>query len=477
MDKNNNDMPSEEFRKYGHELIDWIADYFENVEEKPVLAQIKPGEVKSKLPLSPPEKGEDMDNILNDVDRIIMPGMTHWNHPNFMAYFNSTASGPGILGDFLSSAFNINGMVWKSSPASTELEEVVLNWFREMLQFPKHFFGIMYDLASVSSMHAIAAAREQAKANYINYDISKLRLYCSEQAHSSIDKGVITLGLPLDSIVKIKTDDQFRIIPSELSEAVANDLQNGYQPFCIVATVGTTSTTSIDSVAEVAPIAKKFNVWLHVDAAHAGSAAIVPEVRPILSGVEDADSIVINPHKWLFVPIDLSVLYTSKPEIIKKAFSIVPEYLKTDEQNEAINYMDYGIQLGRKFRSLKLWFLIRYFGVEGLQNIIREHLRLGELLADFIDRSENFERLAPTPLSTICFRAVPRENMSLDELNEFNKNLMDEINNSGKLFLSHTKLDDKFTIRLTISGIRTTERHINQAWEIIQNKLEVLLNQ
>ncbi len=411
MNKKNNDMPSEEFRKYGHELIDWIADYFENVEDKPVLAQIKPGDVKSKLPISPPEKSEEMDKIFKDVDKIIMPGMTHWNHPNFMAYFNSTASGPGILGDFLSSAFNINGMVWKSSPASTELEEVVLNWFREMLKFPKHFFGIMYDLASVSSMHAIAAAREQAKGNYANYDITKLRLYCSEQAHSSIDKCVITLGLPLDAIVKIKTDDQFRMIPSELKEVIINDLENGYQPFCVVATVGTTSTTSIDPVSEVVPIAKKFNLWLHVDAAHAGSAAIVPEVRPILSGVEDADSIVINPHKWLFVPIDLSVLYTSKPEVIKKAFSIVPEYLKTDEENEVINYMDYGIQLGRKFRSLKLWFLIRYFGVEGLQKIIREHLRLGELFADFIDRSENFERLAPTPLSTICFRAVPNKEM------------------------------------------------------------------
>ncbi len=469
------DMHPSEFRKHAHALVDWIADYLENVESKPVLANIKPGEVKSKLPLSPPDIGEGMDKIFKDVDDIIMPGMTHWNHPNFMAYFNSTASGPGILGDFLSSAFNINGMVWKSSPASTELEEIFLNWFREMLQLPKQFFGIMYDLASVSSMHAIAAAREQAKDNQTNYDITKLRLYCSEQAHSSIDKCVITLGLPLDAIVKIKTDDQFRMIPSELTEVIINDIQNGFQPFCVVATVGTTSTTSIDPVSEIVPIAKKFNLWLHVDAAHAGSAAIVPEVRPILSGVEDADSIVINPHKWLFVPIDLSVLYTSKPKVIKKAFSIVPEYLKTDEENEAVNYMDYGIQLGRKFRSLKLWFLIRYFGVEGLQNIIREHLRLGELFADFIDRSENFERLAPTPLSTICFRAIPNSKMSNEELNKFNKNLMDEINNSGQLFLSHTKLNDKFAIRLTISGIRTTEKNVAAACKLIKEKFEQIL--
>lgn len=476
MKTKNNDMPIEEFRKYGHELIDWISDYLENVEDKPVLAQIQPGDVKNKLPKNPPIIGEDMSSMMADINEIIMPGMTHWNHPNFMSYFNSTASGPGILADFLSSAFNVNGMIWKTSPASTELEEVVLNWFKQMLQFPDKFFGIIYDLASVSSMHAIAAAREQAKELYEYYDITKLRLYCSEQAHSSIEKGVITLGLPLDAIVKIKTDDQFRMLTKDLDEAIRQDIQNGFQPFCVVATVGTTSTTSIDPVDVIVQIAKNYHLWLHVDAAHAGSACIVPEVRPILSGVEDADSIVINPHKWLFVPIDLSVLYTSKPDVLKRAFSIVPEYLKTDEESEVINYMDYGIQLGRKFRSLKLWFLIRYFGVEGLQNIIREHLRLGEMFADFIDRHPNYERLAPTPLSTICFRSFPKDHMSLEELNEFNKELMDEINNSGKLFLSHTKLNDKFTIRLTISGIRTTEEHVLKAWELIQEKFKQLVN-
>jgi aromatic-L-amino-acid decarboxylase len=415
-----------------------------------------------------------MKDIFSDIDNIIMPGMTHWNHPNFMSYFNSTASFPAILGDMLSSAFNINGMIWKTAPASTELEEVVLNWFREMLQLPKKFFGIIYDLASVSSMHAIAAAREEAKQKYENYDITKLRLYCSEQAHSSIEKGTVTLGLPLESVVKIKTDEQFRMIPTELDNAIRKDIENSLQPFCVVATVGTTSTTSIDPVDRISLISKKYTLWLHVDAAHAGSAAIVPEVRPILSGVEDADSMVVNPHKWLFVPIDLSVLFTRKPEVIKKSFSIVPEYLKTDEESEVINYMDYGIQLGRKFRSLKLWFLIRYFGVEGLQKIIREHLRLGELFADLIDRHPNFERLAPTPLSTVCFRALLNNNISDDELNEFNKNLMDEINNSGKLFLSHTKLNGKFTIRLTISGIRTTEEHVLNAWKLIQEKYKNL---
>lgn len=474
MHSKTNDMPTNEFRKYGHELIDWIADYLENVEEKPVLAQVEPGDVKNKLPSVPPEKGEDIKNIFKDLDDIIMPGMTHWNHPNFMSYFNSTASRPAILGDFLSSAFNTNAMIWKTSPASTELEEVMLSWLRQMLKLPNNFFGIIYDLASVSSMHAIAAAREEAKQRYINFDINKLRLYCSEQAHSSIEKGAITLGLKLESVVKIETDDQFRMIPSKLDDSIRLDVENGLQPFCLVGTVGTTSTTSIDPIDRLVPIAKKYNLWLHVDAAHAGSAAIVPEVRPILSGIEDADSMVLNPHKWLFVPIDLSVLYTKKPAAIKKAFSIVPEYLKTDEESKVINYMDYGIQLGRKFRSLKLWFLIRYFGVEGLQNIIREHLRLGEMFADFIDRHPNFERLAPTPLSTICFRVIPSTKMETNQINELNKKLMDEINKSGKLFLSHTKLHDKFAIRLSISGIRTTEKNVLQAWELIKEKYLLL---
>jgi len=305
MNTKNFDMPIGEFRKHGHELIDWIADYLDNVEDKPVLAQIKPGEVKNKLPTTPPSKGESINDVMSDLDKIIMPGMTHWNHPNFMSYFNSTASAPAILGDFLSSSLNINGMIWKTAPASTELEEVVIDWLRQMLQLPQKFFGIIYDLASVSSLHAIAAAREQAKTEYKDFNLAKLRLYCSEQAHSSIEKGAITLGLPLSSVVKIRTDDQFKMIPSELELMINKDLEDGLQPFCVVATVGTTSTTSIDPVDSIVEITKKSNLWLHVDAAHAGSAAIVPEVRAMLNGVEDADSMVVNPHKWLFVPIDL----------------------------------------------------------------------------------------------------------------------------------------------------------------------------
>jgi len=470
----NKDMPIEDFRKSGYELVDWIANYLENVEEFPVVSQVNPGDIKNKLPKYPPQKSEQMSDVFADIDKIIMPGITHWNHPNFMAYFNATSSGPGILAELLIAGLNNNGMLWKTSPALTELEEVTLNWFREMIQLPEKFWGIIYDLASISSLHAIAAAREQAKETNSNFNLSKLRIYTSEHAHSSIEKAVKTLGLSDSALVKIKVDNSFKMIPHELQKAIKEDLENDLQPFCIVATIGTTSTTSIDPVEEIVKINDKYKLWLHVDAAYAGTAAILPELNYILNDVEKADSIVINPHKWLFVPIDLSILYTTKPEILKRAFSIVPEYLKTEVEDKVTNYMDYGIQLGRRFRSIKLWFVIRYFGVEGLQNIIRDHIRLGQKFANLIDNENMFERLAPTPFSAVCFRAVPISNMTEEELNDFNKTLMDEINDSGKLYLSHTKLNGKFTIRLVVSGIRTTEANLDNAWKLIKEKFNLL---
>jgi aromatic-L-amino-acid decarboxylase len=467
------DMPPEDFRKYGYQLIDWITEYLKDPEKYPVLSNIKPGEVKNQIQNNPPQEPEQFSNVLDDIDKIIMPGMTHWNHPNFMAYFNSTASAPGILAELLSSSLNINGMLWKSSPASTELEQAMLRWFRQMLGFPENFWGIIYDTASVSSMHAIAAARE-----YINIqtrekglagrdDIPRLKLYCSEHAHNSIDKGALTLGIGLEGIRKIPVDDEFRMIPEKLSTAIKEDRKNGWLPFCVVATIGTTSTTSVDPVDKVAEICKREKVWLHVDAAHAGVTAMLPEMESYFSGVDSADSLVVNPHKWMFVPIDLSVLFTKHPDILKRAFSLTAEYLKTGVDSEVENYMDYGIQLGRRFRSLKLWFIIRYFGVEGIRNILREHLRLGKLFADWIDAHPDFERMAPTPFSTVCFRANPGK---LDEkyLNALNEELMNKVNNTGKLFITHTKLNDKFVIRLVVSGIRTKEIHVRNAWELIQ---------
>lgn len=478
--KSYGDMPAEEFKKYGYELIDWAANYLQNIGSFPVLPDIKPGDIKSKLPLSAPIKTESMDQIIADVDKIILPGTTHWQHPNFMAYFNSTGSGPGILGELLSAVFNVNSMVWKSAPASTELEETVLIWFRELMNLPKEFRGIIYDTASVSSMHAIAAARES-----VGYDIRKkgmsgapkLRLYCSEHAHSSIDKSALTLGIGLDGIRKIPVDSEFRMITSELENAIREDRANGFLPFCVVATIGTTSTTSVDPVEEIADICGKEKIWLHVDGAHAGVTAMLPEMGDHFKGLDRADSFVVNPHKWLFVPVDLSVLFTRKPEIIKQAFSLVAEYLKTAEDSVAENYMDYGIQLGRRFRSLKLWFVLRYFGVEGLQARLREHIRLGQLFAKWVDDHSEFERLASTPFSTICFCAKPAGWNDENILNELNEKLMNAINSTGKVFLTHTKLNGKFTIRLCISGIRTEEKHVELAWNIIQETLQITLNE
>jgi len=472
---NNIDMTSADFRKTGYEFIDWINNYISNLESYPVLPKVQPGDIKKSLPSTPPEQSEDFDEIFSDLNNIIIPGVTHWNHPKFMAYFNSTSSSAGIFAELLSGAFNTNGMVWKSNPASTELEEVTLDWLRQMIGLPQEFWGIIYDLASSSTMHAIIAARENIEGYSIREkgfggikNMPRLRLYSSEQAHSSIDKAAILAGVGIEGIRKIPVDDQFRMIPSELEKAIEEDRENDWLPFCVVATVGTTSTTSIDPVDEIAKITQRENLWLHVDAAYAGIAAIVPEMQKILKGSEHADSIVVNPHKWMFMPIDISVLFTKRKEILKQAFSIVPEYLKTDEDNEVTNFMDYGIQLGRRFRSLKLWFVIRYFGREGLIKILREHLRLAQSLKNKIDEDPRFERLVPVPLSTICFHAVHPKLKDIESLNKFNKKLMDNLNNTGEVFLSHTILNGIFTIRIVISGLRTEEKHVNEVWELIK---------
>lgn len=477
MSKSFGDTPKEEFKKFGHELIDWIADYLDNIESYPVLPDIKPGDIKSKLPQTAPIEHEDLTNIFSDVDKIILPGVTHWQHPNFMAYFNSSASGPGILGEILSSAFNTNGMVWKSNPASAELEETVLNWFKKMIGLPEEFFGVVYDTASVSTLHGIAAARENYGLNIRAKGMSgipKLILYCTEHAHSSIDKAAITLGIGMDGIHRIPVDENFSMISPELEKAIREDRAKGFVPFCVVATIGTTSSTAVDPVDEIADICERENIWFHLDSAYAGVTAILPEMKKYFKGFESADSFVVNPHKWLFVPIDFSVLYTRKPDVLKKAFSLVPEYLKTAEDNTAINYMDYGIQLGRRFRALKFWFVLRYFGVEGLQERLRGHLQLAQQFAELIDKHEMFERLAPVYFGTICFRAKPNGITDENKLNELNEKLLNAVNATGKVFLVHTKLNGRFTIRLVISGLRTEKKHVMLAWEIIRGELAKL---
>ena len=474
-------MDIESFRHDGHRLIDWIAEYLAHPERYPVLAQVEPGQVRRALPEEPPEKPEPLEAILQDVEKVIAPGLTHWNHPGFFAYFAISGSGPGILGELLSAAFNVNAMLWRTAPAATELEELVLDWLRKLLGLPPEFMGLINDTASVSSLCAIAAAREalglriREEGMAGRSDLPRLRFYTSEQAHSSIEKAAIVLGLGQAGVRKIAVDAQFRLRSHDLEAAIKEDLKASWKPFCVAATVGTTSTTSVDPVPEIADICERYKLWLHVDAAYAGAAAILPEKRSALAGCERADSIVVNPHKWLFVPIDCSAFYCRHPNILRQAFSLVPEYLRTSEDDRVRNLMDYGIQLGRRFRALKLWFMLRYFGAEGMAARIREHARLAQLLAEWIDAEPGWQRLAPVPFSTVCFRHLPAA-LAAEEnepdvarvLDAHNEAILAEVNRSGRIYLSHTKLADRYTIRVTLGNLRASEDHLRQCWALLQ---------
>ncbi len=468
------DMPTEDFRKFGYQIVDQLADYFDTMETYPVLSQVEPDWLRSNLPASAPEVGEDFGAILGDVDKLIMPAVTHWNHPNFHGLFSTSTSSVGVFGEMFAAAFDMKAMLWRTSPASTELEDVVLDWLRQMMDLPDHFEGIIYDTASVSTMHAIAAAREKAGLSIRDAgmsgrdDVPLLRVYASEHVHSSIDKGIITLGLGLKSLRKIECNELFEMIPESLEAAILEDIAAGYKPICVIPTIGTTSTSSVDPVDAIADICEKYGIWLHIDTAYAGSTAIVPEMQHFFKGWERADSIVVNPHKWLFTPFDLSILYCKDLSILKDAFSLVAEYLKTTDSQGVKNGMDYGVQLGRRFRALKLWFVIRYFGREGLISRLREHCRLARLFASWVKESDNFELLAPVPFALVCFRMAPA---GIADLNALNDKIMNDINASGDAYLSHTKLNGKYTLRLSVGSIRVEERHLTKVWDILNERL------
>ncbi len=469
------DMSAEEFRRHAHRLVDWIAEYLDDNERYPVLSRVQPGDVARQLPAHPPEHGEPFDRVIDDFERTIVPGLTHWNHPGFFAYFAITGSAPGVLGEFLSAALNVQAMLWRTSPAATELEEVALGWLRQLIHLPAEFEGVIYDTASIASLHALAAAREAAvpdvrREGLAGRALPRMRVYCSEHAHSSIDKAVMTLGLGHESLRKIPADAMFRMDPAALSRAVEEDRRAGRQPLAAVATVGTTSTTSVDPVPAIADVCERERLWLHVDAAYAGVAAMVPGYEHVLHGAERADSLVVNPHKWLFTPFDLSAFFCRRMDVVRRAFSLTPEYLKTAEAGRVRNLMDTGVQLGRRFRALKLWMVLRHFGAEGLRARLREHMRLAEMFAEWVQADPEFELLAPAPFSVVCFRARPRD---LDEaaLDKFNEDLLDRLNASGEVFLSHTKLNRAFTLRLAIGHIRTEERHVRRAWELMHDLL------
>jgi len=468
-------MDPEAFRREAHRIADWIADYLKDPGRYPVLAQVEPGEIRDALPSEAPAAPETFDAIVDDFERILLPGITHWNHPGFFAYFAISGSAPGILAEFLSAALNVQAMLWRTSPAATELEEVALGWLRKLIGLPDSFEGVIYDTASISTLHALAAAREVAvpRVRAVGLagrdDVLRLRVYCSDQAHSSVDKAMILLGLGHESLRRVSSDGEFRMRADALERAIAEDRASGWAPLAVVATVGTTSTTSVDPVDAVAVICERERIWLHVDAAYAGVAAMVPGYEWILRGTERADSLVINPHKWLFTPFDLSAFYCRRMDVVRATFALTPEYLKTLEAAPVKNLMDTGIQLGRRFRALKLWMVLRHFGADGIRARLTEHMRLARLFADWIDASTTFERMAPVPFSVVCFRArgATNDEHTVERLNE---RLLDAVNATGEIFLSHTRLEGRYVLRLAVGNLHTTEAHVARAWALLQEK-------
>lgn len=463
------------FRVEGERLVGWIADYLAGVERYPVVPRVRPGEIRARLPSSPPAVAEPLDRIVSDALEIVVPGLTHWNHPGFFAYFANSSTPPAILAELLAAALNANGMLWKTAPAATELEVLVLDWLRQATGLPEGLFGVIQDTASAATLVALAAAREavpglEARRRGL-VGQARLRMYASEHAHSSVEKAGIVIGIGQDGLRKIACDGEYRMRPDALRAAIAEDRTAGLLPFAVTATVGTTSTTSIDPVPEIAAVCEEERLWLHVDAAYAGSAAVVPELRSVLAGCERADSLVMNPHKWLFVPVDLSVLFTRRPDIVRAAFSLVPDYLRTPEDAVAPNLMDYGVSLGRRFRALKLWMVMRAYGTEGLAARIREHVRLAALFRSLVEEDRDWEVVAPSPLSVVCFRAR-LHGVTPEEEDRVNERAMERVNASGEAYLSHTKLGGRIVLRLAVGNVATGERHVRRAWELLQGAIK-----
>ncbi len=464
------EIPRDELRAALHRTADLVADYLERVGEYPVLPPVRPGEVAAAIPDEPPEAGEPLDRVLDDYRAIVEPNVTHWNHPGFMAYFAITGSGPGIVGETLAAALNVNAMLWRTSPAATELEEKVCDWLRRMVGLPADFRGHINDTASISTLVALAAARHRLEGLAIRErglagrpEVPPLAVYLSDQAHSSVDKALLLLGFGLEGVRRVPSNAAYRLDPAALERAIAADRAAGRLPVAVVATAGTTSTTSVDPLAEIAALCRRERLWLHVDAAYAGAAAICPEHRERLAGWEEADSIVVNPHKWLFTPVDCSVLWVRDLDGLRRTFSLVPAYLESEE--EVTNLMDLGVQLGRRFRALKLWMVIRAFGVEGLREAIRGHVRMAAWLAERIDAHPALEVVAPVPFSTVCFawaRGAPEERDRKGEA------LLAEINAAGPVLLSHTRLGERFVLRAAIGNLKTTDEHVGRAWRIIE---------
>jgi aromatic-L-amino-acid decarboxylase len=471
-------MTPEEFRRHGHAVVDWIADYQARAESFPVLSQVKPGEIRTALPANPPAQGEPFDVLLKDVEQLILPGVTHWQSPNFFAYFPCNASGPGILGDLLSSGLGVQGMLWSTSPACTELETHVMDWLVGMLGLPEKFLssntggGVIQDTASSAALCALLAARERA-TNYVSNKEGcdgKLVAYVSTQTHSSLQKAAMISGIGVDNLRLVEVDDKFAMRPDALAHQIEADRTKGLTPFFVCATIGTTSSNAMDPIPSISEVCRQHNLWLHVDAAMSGTAMLCPEFRDLQNGVDRADSYNFNPHKWMFTSFDCSCFWVADRKALIQTLSILPEYLRNQatESGAVIDYRDWHIQLGRRFRSLKLWFVIRHYGVEGLQHHIRQHVQLARKFAKWVQNDDRFELAAPVPLNLVCFRHKAGEGA--------NQTIMDRLNGSGDLFLTHTKLHGKLTLRLSVGQTHTQARHVENAWKRILEEAEALVS-
>lgn len=460
------DVPSADFRAQLHQLADWIADYRENISHLPVAPTAAPGAISAALSSAPPEEGESFDSLFAEFKKVILPGVVHWGHPEFLGYFGSTSTAPGIEGEIIAAALNINAMTWRTCPAATELETVVVDWLRQWLRLPNEFSGVVYDTASIGIMHALAVAREEAASDVRAHgltgrdDIPLFQVYTSDQSHSSVEKAAIALGLGEENVRRIPCDSRFCLDASALREAIVADLAAQRKPLAIVATVGTTSTASVDPVPEIAQICRDHKMWLHIDGAYGAGLALLPEHRSITAGWDEADSIVVNPHKMLFVPFDFSVLYVRRIERLRRVFTLVPDYLRGDTIDAERNYMDYGVQLGRRFRALKAWMVFRTFGRNGIAARIREHLRLALLFSDWVKSDARFELAAPVNMGVVCFRLVDSD--------AANSAMVEAINASGRAYLTQTRLQGRTSARIGLGNVLTTENHLRKVWQLIQ---------
>ena len=465
-------MNTDEFRQHAHQLADWMADYFRDVGTMPVTPGVQPGDILRQIASGPPEQGEPFQRLFQQFREIIMPGMTHWNHPGWFAYFPANNSPPSVLAEMLTAALGAQCMSWATSPAATELEQAMMGWLRQMLALPAGFVGVIQDTASTATLVALLSARERATGHDAGLRGlaaagSQLTVYTSTQAHSSVDKGVKLAGYGLERLRKIAVDTNYAMRPDELERAIAADLEAGLTPACVVATVGTTSSTAVDPLPAIAEICGRHGVWFHVDAAYAGAAAIVPELRHLFDGIEHADSFVFNPHKWLLVNFDCSAYFVRDREALLRTFQVTPEYLRTDQDRDVANFRDWGIQLGRRFRALKLWFVIRSYGVEGLRAMIRRHVELAQDVAGWVEGDPEFELMAPVPLGLVCFRYRP-DGVPDTQVDDLNRRLLARVNASRRVHLTHTELGERYVIRMAIGQRETKRQHVEEAWECIK---------